>query len=199
VRYRLFFVALATAIVLLAQGPIEAQAAAGNVPQISACTVQKDEIEVFVGFLKLNTIPHGSIVLVTTTEATDGNVDKFSDMFHATKGYTIPNELREDFKSKNKSSCTITAFHGIKNLSFVSETELARPGEIQKRYGQDALLITFSRVGFNSDRTFAFLHVSLGVDISPGAGTLYLLKRRGQTWAITLKVETTLSPKTVQP
>jgi hypothetical protein len=199
VRNRLFLVALAMVTVAFAQGPVEAQTANGNVPQEAACTVQNDEIEVFAGLLKLHALPQGPIVLVTTTEATDGRLDHFADMFHATNGYTIPSELREDFKVRNESSCVIGAFTGIKNLNFISEAELAERREIKKRFGKNALLIRFSRVGFNSDRTLAFLHVSVGVDHIAGSGTLYLLKRNGGAWVVTLKVETTLSPGTGHP
>jgi hypothetical protein len=107
--------------------------------------------------------------------------------------------LREDYKARNESSCTIGAFTGIKNLRFISEAELAGQREIQKRYGKNAVLIRFSRVGFNSDKSLAFLHVSVGVDHIAGSGTLYLLKRNGGAWMITLKVETTLSPGTAHP
>jgi hypothetical protein len=186
-------------IVALARGPIEAQTGNGNVLQDSVCTVQKDEIEVFADFLKLHALPQGPIVLVTTTEATDGNIDRFADMLHAVKGYTVPSELREDYKARNESSCTIGAFTGIKNLRFISEAELAGQREIQKRYGKNAVLIRFSRVGFNFDKSLAFLHVSVGVDHIAGSGTLYLLKRNGRAWVITLKVETTLSPGTGHP
>jgi hypothetical protein len=199
VRRRIFFAALAMTIVAFAQRPVWAQTANVTAAQDPICTVQKDEIEVFVDFLKLNVLPHGPIVLVTSTEATFGNIDHFSDILHATKKYTIPNELREEYKARNESSCTIGAFGGIKNLRFIAEAELAGQREIQKRYGKNAVLIRFSRVGFNSDETLAFLHVSVGVDNIAGNGTLYLLKRNGGAWVIALTVETKNVPGTAHP
>jgi hypothetical protein len=187
------------AIVALAQGSIEAQTANGNVSQNPICAVQKDEIEVYVGFLKLRVIPQVPIVLVTTTEATDAHVDHFADMLHAVKGYATSGELREDFKSRNESSCTIGVFGGVKNLKFISEAELAGQREIQKRYGKDAVLIRFSRVGFDPSKSLAFIYVSVGLDDNARSGTLYLLKRNGGTWMITFKVEITISLGTAHP
>lgn len=181
------------AIVVLAQGLIVGQAANGNAPKDPTCTVQKDETEVFIGFLRLNLLPKGPIALVNTSEATNGNMDKFADTLHAVKGYTIPIELREDFKSRNESSCTIRAFTGIKNLRFISESDWAGRSEIQKRHGKNEVLIRFSRVGFNSDKSLASLHVSYGVDHVAGSGTLYLLKKEADAWKIALTVNTQLS------
>jgi hypothetical protein len=186
-------------IVALARGPIRAKSANGNVPQDSVCTVQKDEIEVYVGLLKLNALPQGPLVLVTTTEATDARIDHTADMLHAAKTYTIPSELREDFKARNASSCTIGTFTGIKNLSFIFDAELAGQRDIQKRYGKNAVLIRFSRVGFNSDKSLASLNVSFGVDHIAGSGTLYLLKKEGDAWTIGFTVNTKLYPGPARP
>ncbi len=120
-------------------------------------------------------------------------------MLHATKQYEIPSELPEDYKVRNESSCTIGPFTGIKNLRFIAAAELTGQREIQKRYGKNTVLIRFSRVGFNSDKTLAFLHVSVGVDQVPGNGARYLLKRNGGAWVIAFTVETKNVPETAHP
>jgi hypothetical protein len=190
-------------IVALAQGAIEAQTANGNVPQDSVCKVPKDEIEVFAGFLKDKSIPQVKTVLVTETNANDVDMDKNIQILKIGK-HEIPSEMPSDFNSKNDSSCLIGHFGGVRNLNFISKAEEDRlfqtgSDEFHKKYGGDALIVTFSRVGFNSDKTLAFLHVSVGVDHVAGSGTLYLLKRNGGTWTIALKVEITLSPGNGHP
>ena len=192
-----------TTIATFAQRPIEAQIANGAVSQDSVCTTQEDETEVFAAVLKEKALPQVPLVLVTTTEATDGNVDHASQSL-AIGGHKLPSELRDGFKAINKSSCIIAPFAGIKNLSFISEAEkdrllLAGTRDIQKRYGKRALLIRFSRAAFNAEKNLALLHVSVGTDQNTTGGILYLLERKDGVWLITTKVETTILSKPARP
>lgn len=168
-----------------------AQSDEGNAPQKAACTVRREELEVFAAYLKRETSPQ---VVVTRTEPARPDVDTLSLQLAAT-GRGIPADVRADFKAKNKSGCAINPFAGISNLHFISREEhdlMFRGGwrEFHKRYGKDAELLWLSRVGFNSDRTLALLHVSGGIDRMASGGELYLFERKEGKWVIKLQVQT---------
>ena len=193
-RYRAFLGALLLTGLVFAQEPVRAQTRNGTAPQNTSCKVQKDEIEIFASFLKEKAPPHVETVLLTETDAIDVDIDSVN-LPLAVEGHGIPPEMRVDFKAKNKSNCVIKPFAGIMNLSFISKTEhdrLFRAGwsEFHKRYGKDALMVTFSRVAFNSDKTLALLHVSSGVDQDAAGGTLYLLEEKDGKWLIRSHIET---------
>lgn len=171
-----------------------AQSGNGSAPQNTLCKIQKDEIEIFVSFLKEEADPRAQTVLVTKTDATEVNVDSVNLQL-AVQGRGIPAELRADFKAKNKSSCLIEPFAGVMNLKFISTAErdrLFRAGwdEFHKKYGKDAAMVAFSRVSFNSEKTLALLHVSMGIGRMAAGGTLYLLEKRDGKWLIKSQIGT---------
>jgi hypothetical protein len=116
----------------------------------------------------------------------------------AAKGRGISSDVRTDFKEKNKSSCLITPFARIPNLHFMSNREHdlmfrnASTGwsDFHKKYGKQAEILFFSRVGFNSEKTLALLHVSGGTGLMGGGGTLYLLDRKNGKWAVKALIQT---------
>jgi hypothetical protein len=194
VKRRLFPVALILIAAVFSQRQVWAQTANTAARRHTTCTIQNDEIQVFASFLKENVDPHAQTVLVTKTEATDVDVDSVN-LRLATQGRGIPSQLRADFKAKNKSSCLIERFAGVMNLTFVSTAErdrIFRTGwdGFHKRYGKTAVMVVFSRVAFNSDKTLALFNVSTGIDRMAAGGTLYLLEKKDGKWSIKSQIET---------
>ena len=106
------------------------------------------------------------------------------------QGRGIPTEVRADFNNKNKSSCVIQPFDGVPNLRFISKSEerhilAAGTTEFDKKYGKGAEIVAVSRVGFNSDKTLALLHV-----LYSSSGELYLLEHKDGKWVIKFYVQT---------
>ncbi len=62
--------------------------------------------------------------------------------------------------------------------------------DFHKKYGKQAEILLLSRVGFNSERTLALLHVSSGMGRMAGGGTLYLFERKGGKWVIKTHIQT---------
>lgn len=172
------------------QERVWAQAAKGAAPNDAICSVQGEEIEVLAIYLNQGTASQQ--VVVTQTEQRD--IESFNLQL-AAHGQGIPSEVRADFKEKNKSVCAIKPFMGIANLHFISRQRydsMFRAGwsEFHKKYGKDAEILWFSRVGFNPDRTLALLHVSGGIDRMAGGGTLYLFQRKEGKWVIKSQIQT---------
>jgi hypothetical protein len=168
------------------------QAATNKAPREPACLVQHDELEVLRSYLREgSTSPQ---VVVTTTEVLQADVDSLNLQL-AARGLGIPSDVRADFKEKNKSACAITPFAGIAKVRFISPKEydaIFRAGwaEFHKKFGKDAEVLRLSRVGFNSDKTLALIHVSGGIDRMAGGGALYLLERTTNTWVIKSHIQT---------
>jgi len=170
---------------------LRAQTEKETTPQRSTCTVPREELEVYVIYLNQESSPH---VVVAQTESAQPDVDTLN-LRLATQGRGIPPDVRANFKAKNKSACAIKPFAGTPNLHFISREEhdtifRAGWGEFHKRYGQDAEILWLSRVGFNSDRTLALLHVSGGIDRMAGGGELYLFERKEGKWVIKSHIQT---------
>lgn len=187
-EYRIFLGALLLTGAVFCQESVSAQTGNGTAPQNKVCKVQKDEIEIFASFLKQGESAPVQTVVTTETEAIDVDVD-YENLQLAVKGQGIPSEIRADFKAKNKSNCLIEPFTGVTNLHFISRAEqdrLFRAGwtEFHKKYGKNAELTTFSRIGFNADKNLALLHVSSGVDHNAAGGALYLLEKKAGKWLI---------------
>jgi hypothetical protein len=175
-----------------------AEAASGTSQQKKLCTVQGEEIEVFASYLS------GGIaspqVLITKTAPPDVDVDALNLQL-ATQGRGIPPDVRADFKEKNKSSCPIKPFAGIPNLHFLSQREhdlmfrKASTGwsEFHTTYGKEAEMLLLSRVGFNSEKTLALLHVSGGMGSMAGSGALYLFERKNGKWVIKSRIQTVIT------
>jgi hypothetical protein len=62
--------------------------------------------------------------------------------------------------------------------------------DFHKRYGRQAEILWFSRVGFNSAKTLALLHVLSGIGRMAGGGRLYLFERKNGKWAIKSSIQT---------
>jgi hypothetical protein len=166
-----------------------AQTASRPPQQKEACTVPVEELEVFQGYLREGI--SSPQVLVTETIAPDIDVDALN-LPLAAKGHGIPPDVRTDFKQKNMSNCQIKPFAGTPNLHFISKRENAlifanaSSGwrEFHKKYGKLASELSLSRVGFNSEKTLALLHVSSGMGSMAAGGTLYLFERKNGKWVI---------------
>ena len=172
----------------------QAQSASRNISRKIFCTVPKEEVRIFIAYESLSREP---TVVVTQTQATPVDIDSYNLQL-AAQGYGIPPDFRADFKKKNTSACTIRPFTGVPNLRFISgaeEKRIFRKGingwhEFHRRYGKNTSIDELSRVGFNSDKTLALLHVSSGISSGGVAGTLYLLERMNDKWVIKWQIET---------
>jgi len=171
------------------------QAANRTAQQEKLCTVRDEEIEVFDSYLKEGIA--SPQVLVTKTAPPHVDVDALNLQL-AAQGRGIPPDVRTDFKEKNKSSCLIKPFAGIPNLHFVSKREhdlmfqRASTGwsDFHKKYGKEAEILLFSRVGFNPEKTLALLHISSGMGRMAGGGTLFLFERKNSGWVIKSHIQT---------
>jgi hypothetical protein len=158
------------------------------------CSVQKQEKEVYVDYLRATASSASVRVLVTETEAVRPDLDSINLQL-AAKGRGIPPEVRRDFELKNKTTCEIEPIVGIQSLRFISKRDkrsLFKTGwaEFYKKYGKDAEIDSLSRVGFNADHSLALLHVSGGIGPMAGGGVLYLLERKDGHWAIKTQIGT---------
>jgi hypothetical protein len=126
---------------------------------------------------------------MATTQRWIEDIDTFN-LPLAVRGHALPPEARADFTIKNKTSCLIRPFSGVANLRFMPESEekdLSSSGwsDFQKKYGKSAEAIAVSRVGFNSDKTLALLHV-----LYSASGELHLLERKNGKWEVKFRVQT---------
>jgi hypothetical protein len=156
----------------------------------TSCTVPKEEITA------LDAIYGGRYddpdVIVTKTE--QWTLPDIVNLQFAAQGWGLPPDLRKDFDDKNRSSCTILPFTNNRNVHFISaaeERQIFRIGwnEFYRRFGKDAGIAVISRVGFNSDKTLALVHISGAVGANGAAGTLFLLQRNHKKWAIKSSIQ----------
>jgi hypothetical protein len=185
---------LFTLLVALAGVSARAQNSGARLQHTASCYAQKDEIEVYADYLSPGSNSSDVTVVVTSTQPSDADVDSLNLQL-AVQGRGIPPDVRADFKQKDKSICSMEPFPAGKSIRFISKNEnetIFKAGwkEFHRRYGKDASWLQFSRVGFNSDKTLALLHVSWGADAMAGGGTLYLFERKAGKWVIKSSVDT---------
>lgn len=175
---------------LLAVVPSRSQSQTNNIGQSkNYCKFSKEEFEVYRQQLRRDTSPQSSTVIMATTQRWIDDVDTFN-LSLAAQGHALPPEVRADFTNKNKTSCLIPPFSGVANLRFMSEAEekdLFSSGwkEFQQRYGKRAEPVAVSRVGFNSDKSLALVHI-----LYSASGELCLLERRNGKWEVKFRVQT---------
>jgi hypothetical protein len=167
-------------------------AAAPQTQSNPRCSVSAEEAAVISEWLKAHPRPSLEVV-VSVTESPDIDVD-FQNLRMAAWARGVPVVVREDFKRKNATPCTIPTLRG-ENLTTVSHEEykrLFRKGweEFNRKYGTDAGITTFSRVGFNKEKTIALLHVESGIGPMAGGGWLYRLDKRGERWEVISRIQT---------
>jgi len=172
----------------------KAQDSGAPVHHKAPCSVPKAEMELYASYLSPETNSSALTVVETTTQPSNADIDSINLQL-AAQGRGIPPDVRADFKKKDKSICSIEPFSAGKNIRFVSHTEsetIFKAGwkEFHKRYGKDASSLQFSRVGFNSDKTLALLHVSSGGDAMAGGGTLYLFECKAGKWSVKTSIGT---------
>ena len=122
-----------------------------------------------------------------------------STVFLSTPAPTIPevqqHELEQDYDAKLSQSCRIPAMsNDSKLLLFKNPVEIkeifsgndSSNGWIRFHhlFGNDAELLTFSRVAFDAAKQYALVHVSSGLSETGGGGELYLLTRLKGDWVI---------------
>jgi hypothetical protein len=174
---------------LVMAAPSCARSQGNTMPSNSYCTLLKEEVDVYISQLKAESSSKSVTVLVTKTVGYIEDMDVYN-LRLAAQGRGIPTEVRADFTNKNKSSCVIQPFGGVPNLRFISKSEERRifatgTTEFDKKYGKGAEIVAVSRVGFNSDKTLALLHV-----LYSASGELYLLEHKDGKWMVKFQVQT---------
>ena len=151
----------------------------------SSCFVPKDEIEVLAAIYQgRNADP-----LVIETDTQQWTFPEIVNLQMAARGRAIPSDLRKDFDEKNKSTCNIRPFIKDENVHFISAADSQRifrvgSDEFLRRFGKNALIEYVSRVGFNSDRTLALVHILSANGSGAPDGILFLLQRVQNKWVI---------------
>ena len=104
-------------------------------------------------------------------------------------------ELERDYKAKLSRSCTIPSLSNVsKLLAFRSPAQIRRIfsgndlvrrwSQFHRVFGNDAELLTLSRVAFDHAKQYALVHVSSSWAENGGGGELYLLTRVNGDWVI---------------
>jgi hypothetical protein len=104
-------------------------------------------------------------------------------------------ELERDYNAKLNRSCSVPSLNSVsKLLVFKSPAQIRRMfssndpakkwSQFHRVFGNDAELLTFSRVAFDRAKQYALVHVSSGVSEDSGGGELYLLTRLNGDWVI---------------
>lgn len=156
----------------------------------NSCLVPNDEVQVYVAYELY--YRQATVVVMRTEVPSFLDIDGLNVVL-AAQGRGIPPDLRADFKKKNISACAIRPFGGVPSLRFITEAQekhafrnrRATLEEFYEKFGKDADLNLLSRVGFNSDKTLALVHVS---DL--GGGELCLFERAKDKWVLKWRTET---------
>lgn len=130
---------------------------------------------------KLQAAPSGSTIFLSTPPAIIPEVQQ--------------HELEREYDFKLRQPCKIPATsNSSKVLIFKTPTEVKQifSGDdphngwrrFHKLFGNDAELVTFSRVAFDRSKQYAIVHVSSGLAEMAGGGELYLLSRLNGSWVI---------------
>jgi len=130
---------------------------------------------------QLNAAPSGSTVSLSSPEPVVPEVRQ--------------HELERDYNAKLSRPCSIPSLNNVSNLlvfrspvqikRIFSSNDLAkRWSQFHRIFGDDAELLTFSRVAFDDAKQYALVHVSSGVSENGGSGELYLLTRLNGDWVI---------------
>ncbi len=156
------------------------------------CSVTQAEIALFKSYLGPES-SESQTVVTSTYVSPELDVDSLN-LRLAANGRGIPPDVREDFKKQNSKSCNIDPFGGVEKIGFITEAELDQlskqsSNEFRKRFGTKSYLVTFSRVGFNKERSLALVHVSVAADRF-GNGALYLFEKKQNKWVVKTKVAT---------
>jgi hypothetical protein len=130
---------------------------------------------------QLNAAPSGSTVVLSGPAQIVPNVRQ--------------HELERDYNAKLSRPCSIPSLNSVSKLLvygspvqirriFSSNDVAKRWSEFHRVFGNNAELLTFSRVAFDSAKQYALVHVSSGVSEDGGGGEIYLLTRLNGDWAI---------------
>ena len=130
---------------------------------------------------QLNAAPSGSTVLLSSPAPIVPEVRQ--------------HELERDYNAKLSRPCSIPSVNDVSKLlvfsspaqikRIFSSNDLAqRWSQFHRVFGNDAELLTFSRVAFDRTKQYALVHVSSGVSENGGGGELYLLTRLNGDWVI---------------
>jgi hypothetical protein len=151
------------------------------------CIVRQDELEVIATFLKDSSSSAQPDIVVTKTFS-PVDIDS-ANLQLAVKGQGIPTVVRQDFKKKAASECRIPptlTITGVKFISAQDRDEMFRGhsgwGTFHRRFGGNAFLTTFSRVGLNPEHTLALLFVTSGIEAMAGNGSVYVFERKNGRW-----------------
>ena len=129
----------------------------------------------------LNAAPSGSTVLLSSPPPIVPEVRQ--------------HELVRDYNAKLSRPCNIPSPNNVSKLVifrspaqirriFSSNDLVRRWSQFHRVFGNDAELLTFSRVAFDSAKQYALVHVSSGWSENGGGGELYLLTCLNGSWVI---------------
>jgi hypothetical protein len=104
-------------------------------------------------------------------------------------------ELERDYNTKLSRPCSIPSVNNVSKLVILSSPAqirrifsgndlVKRWSQFHRRFGNDAELLTFSRVAFDTAKQYALVHVSSGISENGGGGELYLLTRLNGDWVV---------------
>jgi hypothetical protein len=130
---------------------------------------------------QLNAAPSGSTVLLPSPALLVPEVRQ--------------HELERDYKVKLSRPCSIPSLNSVSKLlvfrspaqirRIFSSNDLAkRWSQFHRMFGNDAELLSFARVAFDSAKQYALVHVSSGISENGGGGELYLLTFLNGDWVI---------------
>lgn len=122
----------------------------------------------------------------------DDEKDKFYEDLKKSSPALMP-ETVDDLQAKNKEEYTFTRRFDIKRrYVFISEEEINtifdKRGfgwdKFYQKYPGSGGFLTFSRVGFNADKTQALVYQSYSCGDLCGGGTYYLLTKENGIWTV---------------
>jgi hypothetical protein len=169
---------------------VSAQTPNRTISNGKTCSVPREEIEVYAALFDGDR----SSILSSMTESRDYQIDSMNLQL-AAHGLGLPSEARADFTLKNRSTCEIKPFPGFPKSHLIASTDenaifKVGWGEFHKRYGKESSIMSVSRVGFNSDKTLALLHMYSACGHNCFAGTMYILERKDGKWVIKISFQT---------
>lgn len=178
----LLFGAVAWSSAVAAQG--------GQSGKQPSCVIGSEEQSVLVAFFKTPAATReligdstGEVMLADKTQPTTNLDMGFVNTQLATKGRAIPVDARQDFSRKSKDECSVGVLPELQRVRIIPTPGEASIPQFHKMYGNQAVLLSVSRVGFSRDGSSAVLHVSYYAHHS-GGGCLYVFQRKAGHWSL---------------
>ena len=170
-------------LIMVSSALLAAQQPTNPAPTAETCKVPQDEVQVMISSIS-DRQPLNPVVVVTKAFVLQPSVSP-----------DVTPDVQADLRTKG--ACEIEPFDGGPHVFFLSAEDLDFLlktygwAEFHKRYGNTAALLKFSRVGFNADRTIAFLAVRGSVGPLTETHVIVVFDKRQGRW--TKKYEKVIS------